>query len=83
MTKPYSLDLLERVAERVAAGDSVRAVAAIFTMSVASAVRWSQRFRRTGSVARLNMGGHRACNLIGERDWLLERIASLRWRTVS
>src|SRR5712671_168858 len=48
MTKPYSLDLRERVTERVAAGDSVRAVATIFTVSVASVVRWSQRLRRTG-----------------------------------
>ena len=48
MTKPYSLDLRGRVTERVAAGDSVRAVATIFTVSVASVVRWSQRLRRTG-----------------------------------
>lgn len=48
MIKPYSLDLRERVAEGVAAGGSVRAVAATFTVSVASVVRWSQRLRRTG-----------------------------------
>jgi transposase len=76
MTKPYSLDLRERVAERVAAGDRVWAVAAIFTVSVASVVRWSQRVRRTGSVARGKMGGHRACNLAGERGWLIERITT-------
>src|SRR5580704_14412058 len=76
MTKPYSLDLRERVTERVAAGDSVRAVATIFTVSVASVVRWSQRLRRTGSVAGGKMGGHRACTLIGERGWLMERIAA-------
>ena len=81
MTKPYALDLRERVAERGAAGDSVRAVAAIFTVGVASVVRWSQRVLRTGSVARLKMGGHRACNLIGERGWgergwRIERIAT-------
>jgi transposase len=76
MTKPYSLDLRERVAEGIAAGSSVRAVAATFTVSVASVVRWAQRFRRTGSAARLKMGGHRTCNLIGERDWLIERIAT-------
>jgi phasin family protein len=58
MTKPYSLDLRERVAEGVAAGGSVRAVAATFTVSVASVVRWSQRLRRTGSAARGKMGGH-------------------------
>jgi transposase len=45
MTKPYSLDLRERVTEPVAAGDRVRAVATIFTVSVASVVRWSQRLR--------------------------------------
>jgi transposase len=73
MTKPYSLDLRERVTERVAAGDSVRAVATIFTVSVASVVRWSQRLRRTGSAAGGKMGGHRACTLIGERGWLMER----------
>ena len=56
MTKPYSLDLRERVTERVAAGDSVRAVATIFTVSVASVVRWSQRLRRTGSAAGGKMG---------------------------
>lgn len=76
MTKPYSLDLRERVTERVAAGDRVRAVATIFTVSVASVVRWSQRLRRTGSAARGKMGGHRACILIGERGWLMERIAA-------
>ena len=76
MTRPYSLDLRERVTERVAAGDSVRAVATIFTVSVASVVRWSQRLRRTGSVAGGKMGGHRACTLIGERGWLIERIAA-------
>ncbi len=76
MTKPYSLDLRERVTERVAAGDSVRAVATIFTVSVASVGRWSRRLRRTGSAAGGKMGGHRACTLIGERGWLMERIAA-------
>ena len=57
MTKPYSLDLRERVTERVAAGDSVRAVATIFTVSVASVVRWSQRLRRTGTAPRVGRWG--------------------------
>lgn len=54
----------------------MRAVATIFTVSVASVVRWSQRLRRTGSAAGGKMGGHRACTLIGERGWLMERIAA-------
>jgi transposase-like protein len=51
-----SSDLRERVTERVAAGDSVRAVARIFAVSGASVVRWSQRLRRTGSAAGGKMG---------------------------
>jgi transposase len=52
----------------------VRAVAAIFMVSVASVVRWSQRARRAGSIARGKVGGRRVCNLMGERGWLIGRI---------
>jgi transposase len=45
MARPYSLDLRERVVARVEAGDSCRAVAALFGVSVASVVKWSQRKR--------------------------------------
>ena len=76
MTKPYSLDLHERVTERVVAGDSVRAVATIFTVSVASVVRWSQRLRRRRAAPRVGRWSHRACTLMGERGWLMERIAA-------
>ncbi len=51
MVKPYSDDLRWRVVRRVEAGDTCRAVATMFDVSVASVVRWSQRFRTTGSVA--------------------------------
>ena len=44
MVKPYSEDLRWRVVGRVGSGDTVRDVAAIFDVSVASVVRWSQRF---------------------------------------
>jgi transposase len=75
MARPYSLDLRERVAGRVAGGDSCRAVAAVFGVSVSSAVRWSQRQRQTGSAAAKPMGGRRPLVLAGEREWLLARIA--------
>jgi transposase len=39
-------------------------------------VKWSQRFRVTGSAAAKRMGGHRPLALAGERAWLLARIAS-------
>ena len=75
MAKPYSLDLRERVVARVMAGETTRAVAAAFDVSVASVVKWSQRFRATASAAAKPMGGRRHFVLAGQRAWLLERIA--------
>jgi len=58
----------------VASGRPCRAVAAQFGVSVASVVKWSQRWRATGSAAAKPMGGRRALRLAGERAWLLARI---------
>jgi len=74
--RPYSLDLRERVVGAVAAGESCRSVAKRFDVSVASVVKWSQRFRATGSAAAKPMGGHRPYALAGEREWLLARVAA-------
>lgn len=76
MVSPYSLDLGRRVAARVVGGESVRSVAAAFTVSVASAVRWSQLWRaRDGDVRPGKMGGHRKRILEPHRAWVMERIA--------
>jgi len=75
MGRAYSLDLRERVVAAVAAGGSCRAVAATFKVSVASVVKWSQRFRATGSAAARPVGGNRPYVLSSERDWLLKRLA--------
>lgn len=75
MARAYSLDLRERVVATVAAGQPCRAVAARFKVSVASVVKWSQRFRAEGSPAARRMGGSRPYVLAGERDWLLKRLA--------
>jgi transposase len=75
MVRAYSFDLRERVVRAVASGQSCRAVAASFNISVASVVKWSQRFRATGSAAALRMGGNRPYVLAGERDWLLARLS--------
>jgi transposase len=50
-------------------------VASTFKVSVASVVKWSQRWRATGSAAARPMGGNRPYALAGERDWLLRRVA--------
>ena len=59
----------------IAGGRSCRATAAIFGVSVASVVKWSQRWRATGSAAAKQMGGWRQLLLKSEREWLLARIA--------
>src|SRR5258708_39775335 len=56
MARPYSQDLRDRVVGSVVAGRSCRATAALFGVSVASVVKWSQRFRATGSAAAYKMG---------------------------
>ena len=76
MSRPYSLDLRERVVGAVAAGESCRSVAKRYEVSIASVVKWSQRFRATGSAAAKRMGGHRPLALADERAWLLARIAA-------
>lgn len=77
MSRPYSLDLRERVVGSVEGGRSCRETARLFDVSVASVVKWSQRKRRTGSAAPSPMGWrNRPLRLAGERAWLLERIAA-------
>src|SRR5215213_2582141 len=75
MPRPYSQDLRDRVVASVSGGRSCRASAKIFRVSVATVVRWSQRFRARGSAAALAMGGRRPYRLASRRDWLLARIA--------
>src|SRR5271169_728064 len=67
MARPYSRDLRDRVVGSVASGRTCRATAALFGVSVASVVKWSQRWRATGNAAAKQMGGW--------REWLLARMA--------
>ena len=57
MPKAYSGDLRERVIEAVAAGASRREAAERFEVSVASAVKWLQRWRDNNSAAPKPRGG--------------------------
>lgn len=67
-----SEDLRLRVVGCVEAGYSTREAAALFSVSVASVVRWSQRKRSSGSVAAKPVGGRQQR---AQRDWMLARIA--------
>ena len=75
MARAYSQDLRDRVVSSVAGGRTCRATAALFGVSVASVVKWSQRWRVSGSAAAKQMGGWRQLRLQCEREWLLARIA--------
>jgi len=74
MTRALSNDLRERVVAAVGAGEICRSVAARFGVSVSSVVKWSQRYRATGSVAPGKMGGHRRRVLEPHRAFIVERI---------
>src|SRR6516165_2971292 len=76
MARPYSQDLRDRVVRSVAGGRTCRETAALFGVSVASVVKWSQRWRASGSAAAKQMGGWRQLRLQREREWLLARIAA-------
>ncbi len=75
MSKPYSMDLRERVVGAVEeAGVSRRQAAERFGISVSTAINWVRRYRETGSAAPGQMGGHRPKKIVGaQRDWLVER----------
>ena len=75
MTRPYSNDLRERVVGAVQAGASCRPVAARFGVAVSTVVKWSQRYRQTGSVAPGKVGGHRRPVLEPYRDFIVERLS--------
>ena len=74
MARPLSLDLRERVVSAVQSGESCRSVALRFGVAVSSVVKWSQRYRETGSVAPGKMGGHRRRVLEPHRTLIMEQI---------
>src|ERR1051326_2602879 len=75
MTRPLSHDLRERVGAAVVGGASCRVVATRFGVAVSSVVKWSQRYRATGSVAPGKMGGDRKRGLEPPRAFIKERIS--------
>lgn len=93
MPKAYSCDLRERVIEAVETGASRREAADRFEVSVASAVKWLQRWRkarsaapkpRGGSVSPLERFAAQILALISEQPdlTLVEAVAELRKRRI-
>jgi putative transposase len=75
MTRPYSLDLRERVVAAVEQeGLSRHQAAARFGVAVSTVVHWVRRFRTTGGLAPGKIGGHKKRVLRGEHaEWLIAR----------
>jgi putative transposase len=75
MSKPYSMDLRERVVAAVEdEGRSRRQAAARFGVSYSTAIAWVKRVRETGSVEPSQVGGYKPKKISGAwRDWLLQR----------
>src|SRR4249920_1321100 len=66
MARPYSTDLRDWVVASVAGGRTCRATAALFGVSVASVVKCGRNAQRPIGWAGI---------ALGERDWLLARLA--------
>jgi transposase len=76
MTRPYSMDLRERVVRSVEAGASRRATAAKFTVSVSFVIKLMQRFRRQGSVAPDQYGGWKRATLAAHAERVQALVAA-------
>lgn len=75
MTRPYSDDLRLRAVKAASEGMTTRDAGALFGVAPSTVSRWSALARSSGSVAPRRMGGDRRSRLIGERGWILQRIA--------
>jgi transposase len=75
MTRPYSVDLRERVVRAVNGGASRRASAAKFEVSVSFVVKLMQRWRRQGSVAPDRYGGWKRSPLDAHAERIVTMLA--------
>ena len=72
MGRAYSQDLRDRVIEAVITGKmSCRGAAERFEIGESSAIRWVDRYNRTGKREIVGTGGHRPPKVKPLRDWLL------------
>lgn len=85
MTRPYSMDLRDRVVRAVKEeGLSRRQAAERFSIGAATAISWLDREKTTGSAAPAQMGGYKPRKIIGEHhDWLVWRCRNGRAFTIA
>ena len=83
MPRAYSCDLRARVVGAVEAGQTRRAAARTFGVSVSSVVKWVQQFRDSGRIAAKPMGGRRPFALAEHRVCVVGRLAEKTDLTIS
>ncbi len=71
MPRAYSQDLRDRVIGAVEGGSSARGAGRLFGVSQSVAIKWVERWRRTGSAAAKRMGGYKRSPLDLHADVLL------------
>ena len=77
MARAYSQDLRDRVIDAVESeGLSRRAAARRFGVSAAAAIKWLQRFHRTGERGSAGTGGHRPSKVQPHRAWVVAMVAA-------
>jgi transposase len=74
MAKGYSTDLRARAVRLVEEGESRREVARLLNLAPSTAVRWLDRWHRTGSVAAKPGTGHSRSPLEAYAQWLLDLV---------
>lgn len=75
MARGYSKDLRERAVAMVEAGDSRREVASLLGLAPSTAVRWLDRWARSGTVEAKTGTGHSRSPLAAHQQWLLDLVA--------
>jgi len=76
MAKGYSTDLRVRAVMMVEAGESAREAARTLSVGASTAIRWIERWTRTGSVEAKPGTGHSRSPLEAHRPWLLDLVAA-------
>jgi transposase len=75
MARGYSNDLRARVVSIVQDGESAREAARLLNIGASTAIRWIERFTKTGSVAAKPGTGYSRSPLKLHERWLLELVA--------
>ena len=75
MARGYSNDLRARVISIVMEGESAREAARLLDLGASTAIRWVERWTKTGSAEAKSGTGHARSPLKRHEQWLLELIA--------